>query len=197
VPVIFRKRALWVPLVALFLSSPARAQQFGVGVTYGWVNDVSHDWELGQFNPHDWQGWFEVKLEDNVITRASFGSILVGGSTVGDAVVIGGAPTTVPYYSDTIGYATLDASYIFRMGPVNSGLFGGIGGYRVSPEQVLAVFKPYRDAPQTVFGWNVGVDGDIHVYRGLSAVGRVTFHALLTNSNRYLLVASVGAVYRF
>ncbi len=194
----FRKRAPWVlPLVALFLSSPARAQQFGVGATYGWVNDVTHSWELGAFDPRDWQGWFEAKLEDNVVTRASFGSILVAGSTVGDSVVIGGAPTTVPYYSDTIGYATLDVSYIFRMGPVASGLFGGIGGYRVSPDQVLPAFKPYRDPPQTVFGWNVGVDGDVHVYRGLSAVGRVTFHALSTDAHRYLLVTSVGAVYRF
>lgn len=194
---IFRKRGLFLCVMVLFLGSPALAQQFGIGATYGWVNDVTHTWALGEFNPRDWQGWFEAKLEDNVVSRVSFGSLLVAGSTVGSTVIISGAPAVVPYYQDTIGYATLDASYVFRMGPLNSGLFGGIGGYKVNPEAVPAAFKPYRDPPQTVFGWNVGVDGDLHIYRGLAAVGRVTFHAILSEDRRYLLVTSIGAVYRF
>jgi hypothetical protein len=35
------------------------------------------------------------------------------------------------------------------------------------------------------------------VYRGFSLVGRVAFHGIFSQTNRSLLVCSVGAVYRF
>ena len=77
---------------------------------------------------------------------------------------------------------TLDASYVFRAGPFFSGLFGGIGGYRISPHSISPVLDTVTEPEETVFGWNVGVDGDLHLYRGLSAVGRVTFHGILAEN---------------
>jgi hypothetical protein len=197
VPVIFRKRDLFLFVMALSLGSPTLAQQFGIGATYGWVNDVTHEWALDNFHPRDWETWFDARLEDNVLTRASFGSISTAGANVGSSAIVSGSPVTIPYYKTDIGYVTLDASYVFRVGPFNSGLFGGIGGYRINPDPISASLDTVTEPEETVFGWNVGVDGDLHLYRGLAAVGRVTFHGILSENRRYLLVTSIGAVYRF
>jgi hypothetical protein len=197
VALIVRKRGLFLCVLALFIGSPALAQQFGIGATYGWVNDVTHEWALDNFHTRDWETWFDARLQDNVLTRASFGSISTAGANVGASAVVNGSPVIIPYYKTDIGYVTLDASYVFRMGPLNSGLFGGIGGYRISPDSISPSLDTVTEPEETVFGWNAGVDGDLHLYRGLSAVGRVTFHGILSENRRYLLVTSIGAVYRF
>lgn len=194
---ILRKRGLFLGALALSFASALRAQQFGVGVTYGWVNDVTHEWALDNFHTRVWETWFDARLEDNVLTRASFGSISSNGANVGAPVVVNGSPVTMPFYKTEIGYITLDASYVFRMGPFYSGLFGGIGGYRIRPDAISPVLDSFTEPEETVFGWNTGVDGELHLYRGLSAVGRVTFHGILSENRRYLLVTSIGAVYRF
>jgi hypothetical protein len=193
-----RTRGLFLSLLALSLGSAALAQQFGIGATYGWVNDVEHTWQLNNFHKQDWEVWFETRLQENVVTRAAYGELSVSGDSVGSTVIVDGAPVVIPNYNDKIGYVTLDVSYVFRKGPWMSGLFAGIGGYHINPGDISPPeLEPYRDPDETVFGWNAGVDGDLHLYRGLSLVGRLTFHGILTDSRRYLLVASVGAVYRF
>lgn len=194
---IFRKRGLFLFVVALSAGSPALGQQFGIGATYGWVNDVTHEWALDNFHSRVWETWFDARLEDNVLTRASFGSISSNGANVGVPIVVNGNPVTMPFYKTEIGYVTLDVSYVFRMGPFNSGLFAGIGGYRIRPDSISPTLDNFTEPEQTVFGWNAGVDGELHLYRGLSAVGRVTFHGIVSESRRYLLVGSLGAVYRF
>ena len=193
----FRHRGILLSFVAVLLASPAGAQQFGIGATYGWVNDVTHDWALDGFHNYAWEAWFESKLEDNVVTRLNVGALQVAGSNVGQPIGAGAPLPVMPSYNDQIGYVTVDVSYLLLKGPVTSGLFAGIGGYKLTPKDVPAGFQPYEDPRQTVFGWNAGVDGSVHLYRGLALVGRVTFHDVMTESRRYLLVASVGAMYRF
>jgi hypothetical protein len=41
------------------------------------------------------------------------------------------------------------------------------------------------------------VDGDLHIYRGVSIVGRLTYHAIFSDTKRSLLVTSVGTAFHF
>ncbi|HLN80445.1 MAG TPA: hypothetical protein VK392_04560, partial [Thermoanaerobaculia bacterium] len=97
-----------------------------------------------------------------------------------------------------IDYATVGVSYQFWEGDYTSALFGGIGGYKVNPDPApSAAITNFRDARESVFGWHVGMDGDLRVLSRLSIVGRLTFHEIYSESRRSLLTANVGAVFRF
>ena len=85
----------------------------------------------------------------------------------------------MPSYLDRVQFVSLDVSYLAIQGPLTSGFFAGIGGYGIRPEEVSPELDPYRDQRERVIGLRVGVDGDLHIYRGLSLVGRLTFHAIL------------------
>jgi hypothetical protein len=129
--------------------------------------------------------------------RVTYGKMRILGDNVGQVVDIGGVPVVMPEYRDRLQYFTLDVSYFLRMGPLTSGLFAGIGGYGIRPESISPELDFARDQRERVFGWNAGADGELHLYRGLAMVGRVTVHGILSETKRYLLVTSVGLVYRF
>ncbi len=103
----------------------------------------------------------------------------------------------MPEYRDRLQFVAVDVSYLVTQGPITSGFFAGIGGYGIRPESVSTELDPFRDQRERVIGVRVGVDGDLHLYRGLSMVGRLTYHAIFSDAKRSLLVASVGALYRF
>ena len=94
-------------------------------------------------------------------------------------------------------YATVGISYQFWEGDYTSGVFGGIGGYKVNPDPVAQDITNFRDRNETVFGWHFGVDGDLRVISRLSIVGRLTYHSVVSESKRSLLTANAGAVFRF
>ncbi|HTQ11572.1 MAG TPA: hypothetical protein VMI31_16030 [Fimbriimonadaceae bacterium] len=192
------RRVIFLSAIVLSFGPLALAQQFEIGATYGWVNDVTHDWNLGSFQAPNWEGWAGARIEEGAVTRLTFGSLRIPGSNAGAVIPQGGGSSVVmPSYTDQIGFATLDVSYLFLQGPMTCGVFAGIGGYKTSPQDVPPGFTAYEDPRQTVFGWNAGVEGYLHLYRGLAGVGRLTFHDVFTQTRRYLLVASVGAAYRF
>lgn len=184
-------------LLALAVASPGLAQQFGVGASYGWYNDVENGFHFNDFHSPEWEGWLETKLGEDIVLRLTYGTMRIPGDNVGSLIVIGNSDVVMPSYLDRVQFVSLDVSYLAIQGPLTSGFFAGIGGYGIRPEEVSPELDPYRDQRERVIGLRVGVDGDLHIYRGLSLVGRLTFHAIFTDTNRSLLVTTVGATYRF
>ncbi len=193
----FRKKILLLILPLAAVAVPAGAQQFGIGGSYGWYNDVEEKWSLSGFHSPNWEAWVEAGLGEDILARLTYGTMRVPGDNVGQDVVVDGETVPMPDYRDRINYLTADVSYLFWEGPFTSGIFAGVGGYSIRPDSISPEFDPYRDNRERVFGLNAGVDGTLHVYRGLSFVGRLTFHGIFSQTDRSLLVASVGAVYRF
>jgi hypothetical protein len=191
------KHAGILAILVLSFAASSRAEQFGLGATYGWSNDVEHSFRLDGFHSPVWEGWLEMRLGDDALLRATYGRMKIAGDNVGLPVGIGGNPVTMPFYLDRVDYVTASASYLFIDGPVTTGIFGGVGGYSIRPEEVSPGLDPFRDQREKVFGWNAGVDGTVRIYRGLSFVGRATYHGILATTHRSILITSVGAVYRF
>jgi hypothetical protein len=189
-----RKLGFAVGMV-LFAASPLVAQQFAVGASYGWFNDVESGFHFDDFHSPEWEGWVQTKLGEEVVFRLTYGSMRVLGDNVGHEV--GPVPVVMPEYRDRIQYVAGDISYVLPMGPFTSGFFAGIGGYGVRPEEVSPELDPYRDQRERVIGIRVGAEGDLRVYGRFSLIGRLTYHALFTDTKRSLLVASFGALYRF
>jgi len=191
------RRRLAIGALGLFAALPAAAQQFAVGATYGWWNDIEGQFKLQNFHSPDWEGWVQTQLGDDVVVRAGYGWMRVTADNAGDTLTINGTPVTMPEYREKIQYLTVSVSYLLSQGPITSGLFGGVGGYGIRPDEVSPALDPYRDQRERVFGWHAGVEGDVRVYRGVSVMMRTTIHGILSTSNRTLLTASVGALYRF
>jgi len=192
-----RARGLVLSFLALCVAPAVLAQQWGIGASYGWFADVEHKLSFDEFHSPNWEGWIESRLGEDILVRGTYGWMRVRGDNVGDKIGIAGSPVVMPEYRDRIQYVTLGVDYLFREGPFTTGLFAGIGGYGIRPESVSPLLDPYRDQRERVFGWHAGVDGDLHVYRGLAVVGRLAFHGILSQTRRSLLVASTGVVYRF
>jgi hypothetical protein len=185
-----------VALVGI-LAVPALAEDWAVGASLGVVNDVERSFRLDEFHPRDGNAWVDFRLEERVILRGTFGSMKVNGDNAGRSAVVGGDTVILPDLRTRIDYATVGVSYQFWEGDYTSGIFGGIGGYKVNPDPSPQDITNLRDRNETVLGWHFGVDGDLRVLTRLSIVGRLTFHYVVSESKRSLLAANIGAAYRF
>src|ERR1700730_8024541 len=125
--------------------SQAQAQGWGVGASVGLTNDIDHRFALDEFRRHDVNAWVQYEIEEKVILRGSFGSLRVSGANARKTGDVGGSPIALPDLTDRINYGTLGISYEFWEGTYTSGLFAGIGGYRIEPEAVATVFESFRD----------------------------------------------------
>jgi Outer membrane protein beta-barrel domain len=178
-------------------ASPALAQDWGVGASIGLVNDVEHRIRLDHFDPRDVNAWVDFALEERVLLRGTMGSIKTKGSKAGLVADIDGDEVVLPDLKERIDYVDVAISYQFWEGDFTSGLFGGIGGYKIDPDRVDPEFRGFEDPKETVFGFHAGLDGDLRVISHLSIVGRITFHKIFSDTNRSLLTANVGAAFRF
>jgi hypothetical protein len=178
-------------------AAPALAQDWGVGASIGLANDVQHRVRVGKFDPRDVNAWVDFALEDRVLLRGTMGSIKTKGSNAGSIADIDGDEVVLPDLKVRIDYVTAGVSYQFWEGDFTSGLFGGIGGYKIDPDRVEPEFRGFEDPKETVLGFHAGVDGDLRVISHLSIVGRITFHKVFSDTNRSLLTANVGAAFRF
>ncbi|MGH9318156.1 MAG: hypothetical protein ACRD1P_13740 [Thermoanaerobaculia bacterium] len=178
---------------------PLCAQDRSVGASVGLVNDIQDTLRLDGFRRTDWNAWVCFELEERVVLRATVGSLLVKGANAGLTVSLppGAPPAPLPDLTDRINYLTVGVSYEFWEGDYTSGLFGGLGGYRVNPRPVDPQFEPYRDVGETVFGWHAGADASLRIVSRFSLVGRLTFYRIDSASNRSLLTANAGIEYRF
>jgi len=179
------------------VAAPALAEDWAVGASIGLTNDVERSFRLDEFHSRDANAWVDFQLEDQVLLRGTFGSLKVNGDNAGLTTVVGGSAVTLPDLKTRIDYATVGISYQFWEGDYTSGIFGGIGGYKVNPDPVEQDITNFRDRNETVFGWHFGVDGDLRVISRLSIVGRITYHYVVSESKRSLLTANAGAVFRF
>ena len=187
------------PTLILFAmcAAPAFGQDWGVGASIGYANDVEHRVRLRDFDPRDVNAWVDFRLEERVLFRATLGSIRTAGINSGLVTDIGGEELELPGFKTNIDYLDVAAAYTFWEGDFTSGLFGGIGGYKIDPDRVDPEFREFQDREETVFGFHAGIDGDLRVYSRISIVGRITFHKIFTDVNRSLLTANVGAAFRF
>ena len=179
------------------LTVPAVAEDWAIGASIGLVNDVERSFRLDDFHPHDGNVWVDFQLEDRVLLRGTAGSMEVNGDNAGLTATVGGVPVVLPDLKTRIDYVTVGVSYQFWEGDYTSGIFGGIGGYKINPDPVDEEITNFRDRNETVFGWHFGVDGDLRILSRLSIVGRITYHYVVSESKRSLLSANAGAVFRF
>ena len=163
-----------------------------MGATYGLVNDVKRTFRLDNFHPRDVSAWVDYTLEPSVLLRASY----VGIQTTGDNAdrLIDGVQ--VPHLKVAIDAVTLGVSYSLFEGFYTSGLFAGVGGYRVRPTAPPLEFASFQDRHETAFGFHAGIDGNFRIHKHVSAVARLTFHGILSASKRSLLSASAGLAIR-
>jgi hypothetical protein len=189
-------KRLWLAAAAALLSTAsAQAQNWGFGASAGLVNDVEKRFHLDEFHRHDVNAWVQFEVEEKVQLRATFGSLKVAGSNAGTTPESTNTP--LPDLPDRINYASLGVSYEFWEGDYTSGLFGGIGGYRIEPESVAPGLESFRDVRETVLGWHAGVEGGVRIASRLSVLARLTFHKIKSTTGRTLLTANAGLAYRF
>jgi len=195
------KRLVFSSALGFALCGCALAQSWRVGAAYGWVNDVQDSLNLNGFHTYDVNGWVDFVPDqtlERLAIRATFGELKVKGSQGGDTVTTPGGPVTLPDLTDKIGYITIGSSYEFiEEDFYTSGIFGGIGGYRVKPQSVDPAFVPYQDPSQTVFGFHLGVDGSFHIVSRFNLIVRLQYHQIVEAPRRSLITADAGVVYRF
>ena len=178
-------------------SAVAAAQTWGVGASAGVVSDIGHTFRVDQFKTNDYAAWADYQLEPDVRLRATFGSLKVRGALSGQTISIGGAPVTLPEFRTRMDYFSVGASYDFWEGDYTSGIFAGIGGYKVRPGPIPADLQSFADLSETAFGWHAGADGTFRIIPHLSLVLRLTYHNVRAQTARDILSASGGFVVRF
>lgn len=193
------KQLIFVGLLVFGLCGSARAQNFRAGASIGLVNDVERNLHLDEFHHHDLNVWGEYVTDEKIALRVTFGSLKVKGSQGGDSVSLtpGAPPSQLPDLTDRINYGTFSADYQFFEGDYTTGLFLGVGVYRVEPESVDPALQKYQDPSQTVFGWHAGLDASFRLASRLSFLLRATYHNTRATPARSLLTANAGFQYRF
>ncbi len=188
-------RKTWILglFAAAALAQAARSQTFGIGATYGSVNDVSHSFTLEGFKPSEYTVFGDFNFEKEALLRMTYGSMWTEQSQSGQ--VVNGV--FVPSAKEHVNYLTLDASYLFRESFYTAGVFGGIGGYGYDPEPMPAGFEQFQDPNQKYFGFNLGVDGEFRVTKNLGLVLRLTYHNIAAHPTRQFFNADAGLVGRF
>lgn len=182
-------------LAGFVLAMPARAQLplFGIGATYGSVNDISHSFDLSGFKPSEYTVFFDYRIEHQALLRFTYGSMWTQQALVGQTV----NGVFVPSAKEHVNYVTADASYLFGQDFYTGGVFGGIGGYEYRPEPMPPGFEIYQDPAKKYFGFNLGVDGEFRVMKPLSIVLRLTYHNISADPRRQFFNADAGLVARF
>ena len=192
-------KKIWIASVLLAALAPwARAQPFGIGGSAGWVNDVSNNFQLNEFNPSEVTGWIDYRIEKHSLLRFTYGSMRTRQSD--DATITvpeDGGPPETRALKERINYATLGVSYLLWEGFFTSGLFGGIGGYHLKPDAVPPGFEGPHDVTETVFGWHFGSEAIFRVYKNVSLVARLTYHNVSAHPHRQFVNVDGGVVARF
>ena len=187
------KRRILGGVAALALSAPLSAQMFGIGATYGSVNDISHSFSLEGFKPSEYTVFFDYRMEHSTLLRLTYGSMWTQQALVGQTV----NGVFVPTAKEHVNYITADASYLFGQDFYTGGIFGGIGGYEYRPDPMPPGFEAYQDPSKKYFGFNLGVDGEFRVTTHVGIVLRLTYHNISAAPRRQFFNADAGLVGRF
>ena len=179
--------------MALAHAAQAQPQTWGIGATYGSVNDISHSFSLEGFKPSEYTVFADYNIERTTLLRMTYGSMWTQQSQSGQ--VVNGV--FVPSAKEHVNYLTVDASYLFVESFYTAGVFGGLGGYQYKPEPMPEGFEQFQDPDQKYFGFNLGVDGEFRVTRNLGVVLRLTYHNIAAHPHRQFFNADAGLVARF
>jgi hypothetical protein len=191
-------RIFAVAALAALAACPALAQSWGAGASAGAVNDVSRRLSVDEFHSQDWNAWAQFELDDRVQLRGTYGSLRTRAAESGQpGNDSSGGPLIVPVLTSHVDYGTLGVSYEFFEGDFTSGLFAGIGVYKIRPNDAPAGFEDFRDPRRTVFGWHVGTDAALRIVSRLSLVGRLTLHRFKAGTGRSILTTDAGFLFRF
>lgn len=188
---------IWAGIFGSLLAGSCLAQSWGVGASIGIVDDVTKRVHLDEFKSKDVNIWADYKVEEKVLTRVTFGTLETKGVNAGATATINGVSRTLPDLNDKIDYITAGASYEFWEGYYTSGLFAGIGGYKIRPEAVEAGLEGFRDQRETSFGWHLGVDGSFRIVSRLAIGARLTYHQIRATATKSVITANAGLSYRF
>ncbi|HKB70459.1 MAG TPA: hypothetical protein VKH46_06405 [Thermoanaerobaculia bacterium] len=187
--------------VAIVLSSgAARAQAsvFGVGASGGLVDSAERNFRFSEFDRSDVNLWLQYAVEEQVVLRGTVGRMNVAAHNAGQSVGSGDTAVVGPEdLRDRIDYGLLSTSYDFVESAWTSGLFGGVGIYRIRPGVPAGDLAVAADKDETVWGLHAGVDAQLTVWRTLAVVGRITAHFPQTKPHRTLITADAGLSYRF
>ncbi|HET9793387.1 MAG TPA: hypothetical protein VFS34_02910 [Thermoanaerobaculia bacterium] len=189
-----------VLVLAFAWSAVARAQSssFGVGASGGIVDAAEREFKFSDFERSDVNVWAQYAVDRQVFLRATLGRMHVAAYNAGQLVVNDGVTATVPDdVRDRIDYGLIATSYDFVESAWTSGLFAGVGIYRVKPGIPPGDLAFAADKEETVFGFHFGVDAQLTIWRTLGILGRVTCHIPQTNPHRVLITADAGVSYRF
>jgi hypothetical protein len=200
VPLLTWKRSLLLAGFGVALAAPALPQSpgtWGIGATYGSVNNVDDSFSLDGFKPSEYTIWADYRMERSTLLRMTYGSMWTTQALAGQTVTTPGGPATMPGYKERINYLTVDVSYTYWEGFYTGGIFGGIGGYSFNPQPVAPEFAASQDLDQKVFGWNAGLDGEFRVAKNFAIVLRLTYHNILADPHRQFFNADAGFVARF
>jgi hypothetical protein len=191
---------LIVGILLATLAPFARAQVFGVGGSVGLVNDVGDDFTLDGFKRSEVTGWVDYRFEKSSLLRLTYGSMRTRQSHGATITVPGpggnGDSVTQPL-RERVEYLTLGVSYLIWEGFFTSGLFAGIGGYHLRPDQVPPDFTGAVDRKETVVGWHAGSEAMFRIYKNLSLVGRLTYHNVSAHPHRQWVNVDAGVAARF
>ncbi len=194
------KRSLLLAFFGAVLAAPALAQSpqmWGIGATYGSVNNVKHSFSLDGFKPSEYTIWADYRLEKATLLRVTYGSMWTTQALAGQTVETPAGPAAMPGYKERINYLTVDVSYTYWGGFYTAGIFAGVGGYSFKPQPVAPGFAAYQDLDERVFGFNGGVDGEFRIVKNLGLVLRFTYHNAATSPHRQFFNADAGLVARF
>jgi hypothetical protein len=187
---VIRSRVIVLVGVLGLAAAGGRAQDWTIGATYGLANDIENRFRLDAFTPHEITAWVDYRLEPRTLLRTSYVDITTSADrslSVPDSP----PPQPIPTRPISIHALTVGVSYLAWEGFFTSGIFAGIGGYRIVPDSNPDL-APYLDVKETAFGFHAGVDGDLRLTRHISAVGRLTLYGILSRSKRWIFAASVG-----
>jgi len=193
-----RMRALLLVVASAAGASVARGQSWAAGLALGATENVSHSFSLDEMRARDINGWIQYEAEPDVYVRATIGSLRTTAANSDQVVTPPGTPPIqVPHLTSQVDYATIGASYEFVTGDIASGIFGGLGGYRIRPHEIPPGFEFAADPKTTVLGWHLGVDGSFRILKRLAAVGRLTIHGYKADVHQTIFTAGAGLAYRF
>jgi len=156
------------------------------------------EFHFDDFHRSDVNVWVDYEIERQVLLRGTVGRMHVAAYNAGRTVTIDGSPVAVPEdLRDRIDYGTLGVAYEFVDSAWKSGVIAGVGAYHVQPGDAGALPPEVADHHETVWGFHVGVDAELFVWRTLGILGRVTVHIPQTSPHRVLVAADAGVSYRF
>jgi hypothetical protein len=171
-----------LPLAVLAVATSARAQDpYSMTVTLLGGVGGSEDAEPGAgFGNQAFQLGFSLVTEPQTAVGGRLGRIDLDDETLGS------------WSAATLDYAQVGGEYHFHEGWYESGIYLGLGGYRLRGE-----LPDGRDDSQTALGGELALLGDFTLTRVLAVRVEIGGHYVLFDDARLFATAQAGLALRF